>query len=993
MGLSVVSPVVVGRADELRLLDGHARRVRSGTAATLLLGGEAGIGKSRLLEEFTARTTNGIVVAGGCLELGADGLPLAPFVTVLRRLRRDLGPDRFAELWGPGGPGELARLLPELGAAPPDERPEARGRLFGQVLRVLSAAAEPAGLTVILEDLHWADSATRHLLVFLVRNLDTARVQLVAAFRTDDLHRDHPLRRLLPELERLPAVTRMDLRPLSREQVAEQAQAILGGDIEPADLAFLYERTAGNPLFVESLLELPDSQRHTLPERPRELLLGPLRGLGEDARAVATAASVGGRGGQGVEHRLLAEAARLEDDRLEAALRALVDANLLRVEGSGYRFRHALLREAVHAELLPGRRSRLHLDYAAALERDPGGAAGHAAELAHHYYEAHEQPRALSAAWRAAERARAAYGYDEQLHMAERVIDLWDRVPDAEERVGMRLVDVVERAAEAAIDSGATERGLDLAEAGLRALPGAGDEATATRRALLLRRRGQARRDLNDPGALDDIRESARVLPPGSPHRPSVLATLAGELALRTHFGEAAEVARAAVAEARAALRDRPARPSADLSTPCPQEPWPHVLSELHARITLATLEAQDGRPDAALRELDACSAGARRADDPETETRAIGHRIGVLWESGRSSQAVEDGRAALDRVRDLGTMGSCGSFVAVNLVEALYYSGGYAECRETAGRALARGPMLLHRLNLYTRRGLAALAMGDTDAARADRGRQRLSGEAPHAHTQDELPAALLDLELSLADGDIAAAVATASAAVGAPRFATWPAYAWHVLEAAARAVRAGEAAGGGGDIARLRADAAAVCGVMAVSGPAQTALRETVRAHLAEGGDGPADAAGRAWRTAVAAWRRADEPCMLAAALLRLAESDAEQGDRAAAAAVLPEAAAIAERAGARPLLGRTADLARRMGAALGAEGGAVPPAPQGLTPREAEVLRLLAQGRTNAQIAERLFISAKTASVHVSNILAKLDVPNRASAGARARGLGLG
>ncbi|MFC3996331.1 ATP-binding protein, partial [Nocardiopsis sediminis] len=905
MGLGAVSPVVVGRGEELRLLHEHARRARGGVAGTLLLGGEAGIGKSRLLEEFGARTANGTLVAGGCLELGADGLPLAPFVTVLRRLRRDLGADRFAELSGSGGPRELARLLPELGV-PPEERPEARGRLFEQVLRVLSAAAEPAGLTVVLEDLHWADSATRHLLVFLVRNLDTARVQIVAAYRTDDLHRDHPLRRLLPELERLPAVTRMDLRPLSREQVAEQAHAILGHDVEPADLAVLYERTAGNPLFVESLLELPGPERHTLPERPRELLLGPLRVLGEDARTVAMAASVGGRGGQRVEHRLLAEAVRLEDDRLEAALRALVDANLLRVEGTGYRFRHALLREAVHAELLPGRRSRLHLAYADALEREPDGAFGHAAELAHHYHEAHEQPRALSAAWRAAVRARATYGYDEQLRMAERVIDLWDRVPDAAERVGMQLVDVVEQAAEAAIDGGATARGLDLAEAGLRALPGTGDDPTATRRALLLRRRGQARRDLNDPGALDDIREAARVLPPGSPHRPSVLATLAAELALRTHFTEAADVARTALADARAALRDAPAAPASERSAGCPQEPWPHVLSELHARITLASLAAQDGRYDVALRELEACRAEARRVDDPETETRAAGHRVAVLWESGRSSLAVAEGGAALERARDLGTMGSCGSFVAVNLAEALYHLGEFAQCRESAGRALAWGPMPLHRFNLHTRRGLAALAMGDTDAARADRQRQRLPGHAPHAHTQDELSAALLDLELCLAEGDTAAAVATASATVGAPRFATWPAYAWHVLEAAARAVRAGEAPGGGagrGDVEGLRVAVAGVCELMEVSGPSQSALRATVWAHLARDGaagdagddggmgDGGADAVRAAWEAAVAAWRDAEEPCMLAAALLRLAEADAGRGDRAAAAAALTD------------------------------------------------------------------------------------------------------
>ncbi|PSK98945.1 regulatory LuxR family protein [Murinocardiopsis flavida] len=986
MGTSGSSPVLVGRSAELRRLVEHARGARTGAAGALLLGGEAGVGKTRLLEEFAGRTGNGLVAVGGCLELGVDGLPFAPFVTVLRRLRRSVGAEAFAALSGGGGPRELARLLPELGP-PPEERPEARGRLFEQVLGVLGAAAEDAGLTVILEDLQWADSATRDLLVFLVRNLDTARVQIVAGFRSDDLVREHPLRRLLPELERLAVVSRMELAPLTREEVAAQARAIRGAEPSPAELAVLYERTSGNPLFVESFLELGVPHGAELPERPRELLLGPVRALGADARDIAAVAAVGAGGGAGVEHRLLERVAGLGAERVEAALGALVDVNVLRVHESGYRFRHALLREAVHADLLPGRRVRLHLAYATALEQDAGAGwgGGRAAELAHHYYEAHEQPRALSAAWRAAGSAAASYGYAEQLRMLERVIDLWDRVPDAAERVGMPLVDVLEQASEAAIDSGETARGMDLAQAGLAALGGGGGDLAAARRALLLRRRGQAHRDLSAPGALDDLREAARILPEPSPHRPSILATLAGELALRSRFAEAAEVAweaRAAAETAAAAAAGPP--PGAVV--------WPHACSALHARITLATLEGYAGRTSEALEEVQACLKEARRTDDPTTETRALGIRVALLWEGGRTAEAVESGRAALERARELGTLRTLGTLVTVNLTEALYFVGEFAECRGVAGRALSWAPMQLLRLNLHTRRGLAALAMGDVAAAREDGRRHRPAASFRHAHTQNEVPAALLDAELLLVEGDAAGAVAAVLEVVDGYDVQVWPQYAWPLLEGAARVVRAGREAGAA-QTARLRSAVEAACAGMRANGPAQEAFRATVRAHLVGSADGPGGAAGaavEAWRDAVARWRRADDAYQRAAALLRLAEAAAAAGDRAGAGAAVAEGVAAAERAGAAVLVRRGTDLAARVGAPEGAATGAGA-GPAGLTRREGEVLRLVARGRTNAQIAEALFISAKTVSVHVSRILTKLGVPNRATAAARARELG--
>ncbi|WP_141923638.1 AAA family ATPase [Haloactinospora alba] len=193
MHAPAANSALIGREAELQSLLSHAR---TGSGATLLLGGDAGVGKSRLLTEFTTRTPAGSVVTGGCLELGSDGVPFAPFLAVLRQLLREHGRAPF-ETVSRGGEHELARLLPELGPVPDTHR-EGRGVLFEQVLRLLTAASAPDGLTVVLEDLHWADSATQDLLVFLVRNLDASPVQLVATYRSDELHRDRALRRCWP---------------------------------------------------------------------------------------------------------------------------------------------------------------------------------------------------------------------------------------------------------------------------------------------------------------------------------------------------------------------------------------------------------------------------------------------------------------------------------------------------------------------------------------------------------------------------------------------------------------------------------------------------------------------------------------------------------------------------------------------------------------------------------------------------------------------------
>ncbi|MBV2362357.1 AAA family ATPase [Streptomonospora nanhaiensis] len=990
--------VFVGRRQELRLLLDHAHAARSGPAATLLFGGEAGVGKSRLLAEFADHLPDGRVLTGGCLELGVDGLPFAPFVTVLRQVLRDHGRGVFDAL-APGGSQELARLLPELGT-PPDDRREARGLLFEQVLRLLTAVAGAEGVTVIIEDLHWADSATRDLLVFLLRNLDTAPVQIVATYRSDDLHRGHPLRRLLLELERLPTVLRHELAPLTCQETAQVAAAVRGSELSPDEAAALFERTGGNPLFVESLAAQGQFVGGDIPDRPRELLLASLEGLDDTARHVLRVASVGAVSAAQIEHDLLAHVAEVPEDTLNTALRALIDANVLRVDGTGYTFRHALLREAVHDELLPGQHTRLHLHFAEALDALPGVVPFHrlAAEQAHHYFYGHDLPRALSAAWWAAVRAADTLAFAEELQMLERVLEYWDRVPDAVERVqGNSHVRVVARAAAAALESGDFFRARALCDSGLAEIPAdAADEASLTDRAVLLRRRGQARTQIRDGDGIGDLITAMATHPPHVPGYGFVLSLLAREAMLHqqdlTLSREGAERLRAMGHEtlSATALATEAIRCSNEGDDRC---------AEADALITLGTSLLNEGDFGEGRTVLERGLALARELGDPSLETRGMANLAHYLREHGDHEEALALLDTAMARLRDIGLMSASGPFVALNIAEARLDMGDLAGCREQVRRSLSWSPSPAHRVYLATADVRAAVAQGDIEGARRSAAlidpRTCTSGST-RIHTVQLSVAAMLDLRLG--EQDLAGALELSREVLERVVLTKSPGYGWVVLDRIAEGVRRAALAGaqasaGAAGIAAMVASAAAE---LRRVGPVQEAFAATVAARLtAAEGSASGEDTEAAWESAVRGWERLLMPLHRAEAMVLGAEAALAADRGAAVGDRLREAAKVAAECGAAPLAARARELARRAGVALeaGADGEPVPAGPPaGLTPREAEVLRLLGRGYTNAQIAEELFISAKTASVHVSHILAKLELPNRAAAGARAAAMGL-
>jgi predicted ATPase len=251
------SPALVGRGEQMVALDAAFASARQGRPSAVLLGGEAGVGKSRLVGEFGAGPAGAgaRVLTGGCLELGTDGLPFAPFTAVLRDLVHEMGADAVAAMLPGRTTRWLARLLPELGE--PDEPGaggdpgEMRARLFEEVLAALQHLARHSPVVLVIEDAHWADRSSRDLLTFLIGNQRAiSGLLIVVTFRSDELHRTHPLRPLLAALDRFDWVERIELQRLSRHDTGELAIRILGR--EPAEdlTEALYRRSQGNPLFV-----------------------------------------------------------------------------------------------------------------------------------------------------------------------------------------------------------------------------------------------------------------------------------------------------------------------------------------------------------------------------------------------------------------------------------------------------------------------------------------------------------------------------------------------------------------------------------------------------------------------------------------------------------------------------------------------------------------------------------------------------------------------
>ncbi|MFJ3343040.1 AAA family ATPase [Streptomyces diastaticus] len=1014
-----VSPVFVGRRAELDTLRRASAQARAGAPQALLIGGEAGVGKTRLLEEFIAEAARegDLVALGSCVESGAEGLPFAPFAALLRTLRRLL-PEEFAA-GAAGQEGELARLLPDLGEAPGGRSgEEGTARLFDLTARLLQHLAAERDIVLVVEDLHWADASTRRLIAYLFRTLRTGRLSVLASYRADDIHRRHPLRPLLAELDRLRTVQRLELPRFNRAEVARQLAGILAAEPDDSLVDDVFTRSEGNAFFVEELTVAARSGCHTgLTDSLRDLLLVRVEALPERSQHLVRLAA---EGGPTTEYALLAAVAQLPETELLDALRAAVGAHILlpSEHGDGYRFRHALVREAVTDDLLPGERTRIGRQFAEALAADPALVAtdAYATRLAGYWYRAHDAAKALPAVLRAAREARRRHAYAEQFSLLERAMELWDGVP-GEIRGALRCADHTEvyshltarrgpgtgegpeaplrylhLMADATVAGrlcGQRERAYKIAKRAVRML---GEPATTTGEswdeplfaAWFWVQRSRVAESVGRGDGWQELhtaQELVRGLPPSETHA-EVLSCVASWWMLHRPGPEAYAAAERAVQYARMVDAD-------DI--------------ELAARCTLAGLRVDSGDIDTGLAELRDVLADALRRERPHQIGRCYVNLPSHLEGIGRSAEAAALSEEGLQTCHRYGLLSSA-TFIHANHAESLVSLGRWDEALRSADAAAGpTGQTKPAGMAAHTRT-VIALARGDLATAAQQDALARIRVGSHRAMPQHALPLATARLGIAAAEGRIldARAELRAAAETGFPPGTQR--YAWPLLLAAATAESEtrglpGAEEGRAAHLALVRRLAKNLVTCVPV-GEAQAAW---VRAELrrAEAQDTVAD-----WAEAHRRFLPLGRPFDLARVGLRhaealLADSGARPGPgRAQAAGLLRSARATARRLGTRPLADSIDLLARRARLSLSTRPTtrALPQAPAdpaealGLTRREREVLRLLVAGRTNRHIADELFISPKTASVHVSHILAKLEVSTRGEAAAVAHRLRL-
>lgn len=962
-------PFVAREAEVARLLSA-LERAGAGDPSVVLVGADAGVGKSRLLGHVARLATErgATAVTTYCVDLGEVGLPYLPFAEALGQLHDLPGAQAAVQEVAATRPA-LARLLPGVGPAQsPIEDEASRLQLFDGLAATLAAVGAPGRpLLLVVEDLHWADPSSRDVLRYLVSRLRREHLLVVGTYRTDDVHRTHPLRPFLGEMWRHPRVERLDVAPFTVTEMRAFAASVHGSPLTEAALQNVLERSEGNAYFAEELIESPAGSS-ALPWSLGEVLRSRLERLDDGVQQLARIASVAGRTVSEPLLRAVVEQQGAGAD-LDTLLRDAVAAHLLGWEDGRIAFRHALLAEVVYGDLLPGERTALHRAFRDAIAADPS-LASHA-QLAHHARSCHDVPTALAASVAAADEAWQVLAPAEELRHLETVLGLWDSVPDAAALAGADRVEVLDRAASAASRVGDLDRAVALMRDAVTSAPA----ARAPRLRMTLARRLLGTED--EQAAVAEATRALADLPADAPasDRAWALATHARACLSADRDEEARVSAEAAVVQADVAHDDAAA---AD------------------ALATLAVLVVDD--PDKAAALLKDARLRAREAGDLVTEQRCTHNLITTYYYAGELDKAAAALEVAFQRARECGL--EWAEFgVAHRFFDVLvHYCRGDLTPPERlvdavpsaiSGRVPTAVEAQFDAVALYS-----AVARGDDDAIERGRALRPIWAR----DSQVALLSGGPTIDALTWAGRLDEAVELATELVDYLN-RSWNDYflggIW--LGALALAALADGAAGDRlagvepalkvrtGDELLTRAVATAERGRPRGGrlGPEGVAWLARARAEHSrlKGENDP-----ELWRAAVEAFAygyRYEE----ARSRWRWGEALLAHGDREGARTQLDLARDAAAAMGARPLLAAVHALARR-----GRLEGAVRAGDDLLTDREAEVLALVAQGLTNRQIGERLFISGKTVSVHVSNLLAKLGVTGRAEAVAVAHRRGL-
>jgi predicted ATPase/DNA-binding NarL/FixJ family response regulator len=947
---------LVGREAERERLEDVVARARGGDGALVLVAGEAGVGKTRLVE--AAAADSDALVLRGASSHGAT-VPYGPLIAAFRSHLRS-APDALSQC----GPlqGHLAVLLPELG---PRAKTSDRATLLEAVRCALAHLAAQQHLLLVLDDLHWSDAATLALLSGLADSVDGLPVAIFGTYRSDGLPRDHGVRRLRNELRRSGRLDEIVLEPLERDQIAELLTAVLGARPARSLVAAVHDRTAGVPFFAEELaralvaakavqpgrhgLELAGRDEVPLPDTIRDAVMLGAHELSDDARAAADAAAVAG---DVFDLDLVAGIAG------DVALDELLANGLVVDEGQGRaRFRHALSREAVYADIPWLRRRALHRQVAEALE----AAHAPATLVATHWVGASDGPKARQSLLAAAAESEAVHAYSDAAQYGRQALELWpepaDEGHDPERTEALEryarcselsgdIAEAVRAWRELSDIRGSLGQGVLLAQAQRRLaaaydLKGEGDSAFAARRVAA---EAFAENDMAAEAALDHL-------------------SMANQLRTTAKHVAAVEIARTAVAEAEQANR-------LDL--------------RLRARGIEGMALAKGGEYEAGLAIVREALATALEHELTPVAAELYQRLSVVLYDAADYHQAAEALDTALELCQMDGGGGieeACISCIAYVLRELGEWQEAGTICRDLAasGKSLFVADGLLGSIHAYQGRFSSARRMLTASLATSSR--------LGHYNMTVDSTTALAFVAAAEGAHDEAAEhcrAITARWAVSDDHHYATSGLRW----SAAYFARQGER-----QDAHVCADA--LTQIASASGQAE-ALSALAHA-LAELSllDGDADTAAEQLTNALDLQRTIDMPFVRAQIELRAGVALAAAGETEAGLERLSTAYRTARKLGARPLAAEAAREAAALGDSVvrrlgrGAEADAEE---GGLSRREREVVRLLAVGRTNREIAQELFLSPRTVDMHVRNILRKLDCRSRVEAANRASELGL-
>ena len=961
------APRMLGRDAELGLIGDAAERARAGTPTCVLVDGGAGIGKSRLVAEALAthRDTgeaDDIVAIGHGIELTGGELPYGTAAEALRTLVRGLGANVVSASAGPYA-NDLASICPSLGKRP--KREVDRLRLLPGFAATIEALGDDRLMWLVIEDLHWVDASTRDLLSYLLRAVQPCRLLTLLTVRTRDPAVDNETRQVVDALTRLPGTSHITLPPLTHAETQEVVQSLTGG-AEPNALA---ERIAdlaqGNPLLAEQLVAAGLAATGPLPDTATQPMITRIRRLHPATLQVVRIASLADGH---LTARVLREACQpaLEPHQVDSAIDGAVTVNVLRHDpaSDALTFTHALLRQAAESTLTNSERLRIHRTWAGLLSQPKhhGGDRLLQIAAAHHWARTDDDLAAIDSALAAAKHADWLGGPLEAATLLRGVLARWDRVPDAEARAGR------------------------------------------TRDAVL----GEAILNYAYAGHLHDAVEVLGAeIARADPENPLRLLFLRVTRAEYVWSMEGLTSGDQTLLDAGVARMDEidGAEPTMLLFYTLRALGWhlqyrdPDQSFELHARASrvLAELGYGRGAPTGAHINHLRCRGQFEEALSILEEARPFATRvlhqatiecdIGTLHLGlGNLGTAVICFEGALAHFPQPRIAPGWCAYASVWAATAYHDTGDWDRAVAVLDGAAAlefddaenRAWVLVHRALLDARRGDTERALRIAAEVRPMYESQVGSQFGSLLDVDRDL--CQLDAEIAVIGGDLLAARSRLSPTFDIPGLHAygdgWPALALVVgVEA-----DLGETGSQADD---RRAHLRSVAHQLPRNGPCWATYHRQVLADL-ERAAGAVDPS--AWVAVAEAWRAIEHAPNLGWALLRLAGAYADTGGKDAAEEPLTEAWTIAQRLGARPLRDKIVDLARRTHTTMGV---ADKPAASGpltrLTDRELEVLRHVVAGESNDEIAHALYISPRTASVHVSRILAKLEVSSRAKAAA--------